>query len=153
MTAPIITETNGTEIPSGLKNILRGLKHRNFRLFYFGQGVSLVGTWMQMVAMSWLVYRLTNSPTMLGVVGFVGNLPSFIFAPIAGVYADRWNRHRMMLVIQTAAMIQAAILAALVLANVIQVWEILCLAIFLGFINAFDMPVRHCSCCGWSIRS
>jgi len=134
---------NGSEIPSGLKNTFRTLKYRNFRLFYAGQGVSVIGTWMQMVAMSWLVYRLTNSPTLLGVVGFVGNLPSFIFAPFAGVYADRWNRRRMMLVIQTLAMIQAFILAALVLTNVITVWQILCLSIFLGFINAFDMPVRQ----------
>ena len=92
-------------------------KYRNFRLFFFGQSVSLIGTWMQLVAMSWLVYEKTGSGFWLGVVGFCGQLPSFFLAPIAGVYADRWNRHRTIVIMQTLAMLQAFVLAALVLGS------------------------------------
>lgn len=133
----------GSAVFSSLKGIFRALRYRNFRLFFIGQTISLTGTWMQLIAMSWLVYRLTNSATLLGVVGFMGNLPSLLVAPFAGVLADRWNRHRMMIIIQAAAMLQAFILAILVLASVITVWQILLLSVFLGFVNAFDMPVRQ----------
>lgn len=136
-------QVNGLSIPSGLRGIFRALRYRNFRLFFMGQTVSLIGTWMQLIAMSWLVYRLTNSAMLLGVVGFVGNLPSLLIAPFAGVLADRWNRHRMMVIIQTLAMIQAFVLAILVLVNVVTVWHIMLLSVFMGFINAFDMPVRQ----------
>ncbi len=128
---------------SGLRLILRALSHRNYRLFFGGQSVSLVGTWMQQIAMNWLVYRLTGSAFLLGVVGFASNIPVLIVAPFAGIMADRWNRHRMVIVLQVLALIQAAILAALVLTDSITVWEILLLGIALGIINAFDIPVRQ----------
>jgi MFS family permease len=134
--------TTPTE-PSGLKLILRGLRHRNYRLFFAGQGISLIGTWMQMIAMSWLVYRLTGSAFLLGIVAFAANIPIFLIAPFAGILADRWNRHRMLVIVQTLAMIQAFILAGLVLANVITTWEIIVLSVFSGLVNAFDMPIRQ----------
>ncbi|MEN6320951.1 MAG: MFS transporter [Syntrophaceae bacterium] len=128
---------------TGFTFILRALYHRNYRLFFAGQGISLIGTWMQQIAMSWLVYRLTNSALLLGVVAFSSQIPIFLFASIAGVYADRWNRHRILVVTQTLAMIQALILAFLTLIGVIHVWHIIVLSIFLGVINAFDMPTRQ----------
>jgi len=126
-----------------LKTIGRALRHRNFRLFFGGQGISLIGTWMQRVALSWLVYELTNSAFLLGVVGFAGQLPTFLLTPFAGVMADRWDRHRVLIITQGMAMIQALILALLVLAGLIRVWEIIVLSIFLGVINALDAPVRQ----------
>jgi MFS family permease len=125
------------------KFILRALHHRNYRLFFGGQSISLIGTWMQQIAMSWLVYRLTNSALLLGVVGFSSQIPIFLFASVAGVYADRWHRYRILVVTQTLAMIQALILAFLTLIGAIQVWHIIVLSIFLGLINAFDMPTRQ----------
>src|SRR5712692_6492021 len=126
----------------GFANLFRTLRYRNYRLFFGGQLVSLVGTWMQQVAMTWLVYRMTNSPFLLGVVGFSGQLPAFLLSAFAGVLADRWNRHRMLIVTQSLAMAQAAILAALTLTGVVAVWHIVFLSIFLGVVNAFDVPIR-----------
>ena len=126
-----------------LKLVLPALQYRNYRLFFGGQGISLIGTWMQRIAMWWLVYRLTNSPFLLGVVGFTGQIPIFLLTPFAGVLADRMNRQRVLVVTQTLAMIQALILALLVLAGAIAVWHIISLSIFLGLIDAFDMPVRQ----------
>jgi MFS family permease len=123
--------------------LLRALRSRNYRLFVAGQSVSLVGTWMQQVAMSWLVYRLTGSAWLLGVVGFTSQIPSFLFAPVAGVLADRWDRRRLLLATQTLAMLQAAVLAAVVLAGIVQVWQIVLLSLMLGIVNAFDIPVRQ----------
>jgi MFS family permease len=123
--------------------ILPALQHRNYRLFFGGQGISLIGTWMQRIAMWWLVYRLTNSPFLLGVVGFTGQIPIFLLTPFAGVLADRMNRQRVLVITQTLAMMQAFILALLVLAGAIAVWHIISLSIFLGVIDAFDMPVRQ----------
>ena len=123
--------------------ILPALQYRNYRLFFSGQGISLIGTWMQRIAMSWLVYRLTNSALLLGVVGFTGQLPIFLLTPFAGVLADRMNRHRVLVATQTLAMIQALILALFVFTGTIAVWHIVTLSIFLGFIDAFDMPVRQ----------
>jgi MFS family permease len=123
--------------------ILPALQHRNYRLFFGGQGISLIGTWMQRIAMWWLVYRLTNSPFLLGVVGFTGQIPIFLLTPFAGVLADRMNRQRVLVITQTLAMMQAFILALLVLAGTIAVWHIISLSIFLGVIDAFDMPVRQ----------
>ncbi len=123
--------------------IFRTLRYRNFRLFFFGQTISLVGTWMQAIAMGWLVYRLTNSPFLLGVVGFSSQIPTFILAPFAGVLADRMNRHRILLVTQTLSMVQAFILAALVLTGTVHVWHLIALGMFLGCINAVDIPVRQ----------
>jgi MFS family permease len=136
-------QINGADIPTGVKGTFRALRHRNFRLFFIGQIISLTGTWMQVVAQSWLVYRLTGSAALLGIVGFVGNLPSFLFAPVAGVLADRMNRHRLLVATQVASMIQALLFAALILADVIAVWHIIVLSCLLGFINAFDMPIRQ----------
>lgn len=129
--------------PMGLKFLFRALRHRNYRLFFCGQSISLVGTWMQTIAASWLVYRLTHSAFLLGIAGFFGQIPIPIFAPFAGVLADRWDRRRVLLVTQTLAMLQALILAFLVLAGNIAVWQIIALAVFLGLVSAFDMPVRQ----------
>jgi MFS family permease len=128
---------------SGIKTLLRALHSRNFRLFVAGQSVSLVGTWMQSVAMSWLVYRLTGSAFLLGVVGFTSQIPTFLLAPVAGVLADRWNRRRLLIATQALAMLQAAVLAAAVLTGVIQVWHIIVLSLLLGVVNAFDIPIRQ----------
>ena len=121
----------------------RALSHRNYRLFFGGQGISLIGTWMQQIAMNWLVYRLTHSPFLLGVVGFTTRIPTFVLASFAGVLADRWNRHRTLVVTQTLSMIQAMILALLVLTDRIAIWQVIALSVFLGFINALDIPVRQ----------
>ena len=123
--------------------LLRALESRNFRLFFIGQSVSLVGTWMQQVAISWLVYRLTGSAVLLGVVSFAGQIPSFLFSPLAGVLADRWDRRRLLLWTQALAMVQASLLASFVLTGLIQVWHLVALSCLLGIINAFDIPVRQ----------
>ena len=123
--------------------MLRSLRHRNFRLFFFGQGISLVGTWMQGVAVGWLVYRLTGSAWDLGAVGFAGQILTFVMAPVAGVMADRWNRRRLVLAAQVAATVQALTLAALTLAGVIQVWHIIVLSLFGGFVRGFEIPTRQ----------
>jgi len=123
--------------------MLRALGSRNYRLFFAGQGVSLIGTWMQQVAMSWLVYRLTGSTFLLGVTGFAGQIPNFLLAPVAGVLADRMNRRPLLMVTQGVAMFQAAALAALVLTGTIQVWQIIALSVLLGIVNSFDIPVRQ----------
>jgi len=129
--------------PKGLRLIFRALYSRNYRLFFGGQGISLVGTWMQQIAMSWLVYRLTNSAFFLGLIGFSSQICSFIFSPFAGVLSDRWNRHRILIATQSLAMVQAFILAVLTLTGVIAVHHLIILAFFLGFVNAFDMPTRQ----------
>jgi MFS family permease len=123
--------------------IFRALRSRNYRLFFGGQSISLIGTWMQQIAVSWLVYRLTNSAFLLGVVGFAGQIPTSLLAPLAGVCADRLNRHRMLIVTQTLAMVQALLLALLVLTRTVTVWQIIAISVFLGLVNAFDMPVRQ----------
>ncbi len=123
--------------------LFRALKNKNYRLFFTGQSISLVGTWMQQVALSWLVYRMSNSALLLGIVGFSGQLPGFFLTPFAGIFADRYNRHRMIITTQTLAMVQALVLAVLVLSNSIAVWHIITLSVFLGLVNAFDIPVRQ----------
>src|SRR5947207_8300780 len=130
-------------VQSRLKTSLRAFRHRNFRLFFAGQLTSLVGTWMQTVAQSWLVYRLTGSAALLGIVGFASQFPVLVLAPIAGSVADTYPRRRSMLAIQAAAMLLAFPLAALTLLNRVQVWHILVLAVLLGVVNAFDIPVRQ----------
>ncbi|NWG02814.1 MAG: MFS transporter [Syntrophaceae bacterium] len=129
--------------PNGLKLIFRSVSHRNYRLFFGGQGVSLIGTWIQQLAMSWLVYRMTNSAFLLGVVGFTGQIPSFLLTPFAGVLIDRWNRHRILILTQSLAMMQAFLLSALDLTGKIAIWHIILLSLFLGLVNAFDMPTRQ----------
>jgi MFS family permease len=122
---------------------MRALKHRNFQLFFSGQLISLIGTWMQTVAQSWLVYRLTGSSLLLGSVGFASQFPVFLMAPIGGMVADRVNRHRVVVATQTAAMILALILAALTLTHRVTVPQIFVLAALLGVVNAFDIPGRQ----------
>ncbi len=122
---------------------VRALRHHNFRLFTVGQTVSLVGTWMQQVAVGWLVYRLTDSAFLLGLVGFVSQAPVFVLAPIAGVLADRFDRHRIVIVTQALAMVQSLVLAALVLTGHIAVWQIVLLMAFLGAVSGFDIPARQ----------
>jgi MFS family permease len=128
---------------AGLGAIFRGLRSRNYRLFFGGQSISLIGTWMTRTATAWLVYRLTNSALLLGVVGFAGQIPIFVLAPIAGVYVDRWNRHRTLVVTQVLSMMQSLTLAFLALKGIITVREIIALCSFQGVINAFDMPARQ----------
>jgi MFS family permease len=128
---------------SKLPFVLRGLRHRNYRLFFGGQLISLIGTWMQAVAQSWLVYRLTNSAVLLGFVGFASQIPVFLLAPIGGSAADRYNRHRILLATQTISMLLAFILAALTLTGRVQVWHVFALASLLGIVNAFDVPTRQ----------
>jgi MFS family permease len=122
---------------------IRSLRHRNYRLFFFGQGVSLIGTWMQGVAQPWLVYDLTGSVVLLGIVGFTGQILTFLLAPVAGVLADRWNRHRLVVWAQAAALVQAGALAALTLTGVIEVWHIIVLSLLGGLIRAFEIPIRQ----------
>ncbi len=118
-------------------------KYRNFRLFFVGQSISLVGTWMQQVAMSWLVYDLTKSVVLLGLLAFYGQIPGFILSPIAGVYTDRWDLRRTIMITQTLAMLQAALLGVLVLTHVVAVWHVVVLSISLGIVTAFDVPARQ----------
>src|ERR1700734_410816 len=128
---------------SRARAMVRSLRHRNFQLFFSGQLISLIGTWMQNVAQSWLLYRLTGSSLLLGVVGFAGQIPVFLLAPIGGMAADRWNRHRVIIGTQTTSMILALILAILTLSHIVRVWEIVVLASLLGAVNAFDIPARQ----------
>jgi MFS family permease len=127
----------------GLSHAWRALRHKNFQLFFTGQSISLIGTWMTRIATSWLVYRLTGSAWMLGVIGFVGQIPTFLLAPVAGVWVDRLNRRNVLVWTQVLAAVQSLVLAALTLAHVVQIWEVLLLSIFQGLINAFDMPGRQ----------
>ena len=129
--------------PRGLSLIFRALHHRNYRLFFSGQGLSLIGTWIQQIAMSWLVYRMTNSAFLLGLIGFSSQICIFFFSPFAGVLSDRWNRHHILIATQVFAMVQAFILTTLTLTGTITVHHIVILSLFLGFVNSFDMPNRQ----------
>ncbi len=122
---------------------IRALRSRNYRLFFSGQTVSLVGTWMTRIATSWLVYRMTDSAFLLGLVSFAGQIPSFLVTPIAGVWVDRWNRHRTLVVTQILSMLQSFALFGLAFGHVITVWHIILLQLFQGLVNAFDMPGRQ----------
>jgi MFS family permease len=122
---------------------LRALRHRNFQLFFSGQLISLIGTWMQNIAQSWLVYRLTGSSLLLGAVGFAGQIPVFLIAPLGGTTADRHNRHRVVIGTQVASMLLAFALAALTLSGKVHVWHIFVLAALLGVVNSFDIPGRQ----------
>lgn len=135
--------TSGISITDWLTTTFRSLKYRNYRLFFIGQGLSLIGTWMQRIALPWLVYSLTGSVWLLGLVGFISQVPTFLFAPVAGVLTDRWNRYHMLVATQVLAMLQALILTILYFTAVISVWHILVLGSILGIINAFDMPARQ----------
>ncbi len=124
-------------------NTFRAFKSRNYRLFFTGQSISLIGTWMQKTAVSWVIYTLTHSTLMLGVTLFCSQFPSFLFSLIGGVVSDRYNRYRVLLTTQVASMLQALLLAVLILLKHYEVWEILALSVMLGIINAFDVPARQ----------
>jgi MFS family permease len=121
----------------------RALCHRNFRLFFGGQSISLIGTWMTRIATAWLVYRLTKSSLLLGTVSFAGQIPTFLLAPFAGVLVDRMDRRKVLVWTQALAMVQSLALAALTLTHLINIHEVLALSVFQGIINAFDMPGRQ----------
>ena len=129
--------------PSKLPFVLRAFRHRNYQLFFAGQLISLIGTWMQMAAQSWLIYRLTGSARLLGFVGFAGQIPVFLLAPLGGSVADRYDRHRILVITQTSAMLLALVLSALTLMGLVQVWHIFMLTAMLGLVNAFDIPTRQ----------
>src|ERR1700675_4492922 len=128
---------------AGLSHAWRALRHRNFRLSFGGQSISLIGTWMTRVASSWLVYRLTKSSLLLGTVGFAGQIPTFLLAPLAGVIVDRLDRRKVLVWTQTLAMVQSLALAWLTLSHRITIAEVLVLSATQGVINAFDMPGRQ----------
>ena len=125
------------------KVVFRSLKYRNYRLYFTGQSISLIGTWMQRITLPWLVYHITGSALLLGIVSFTGQIPTFLLSPFAGVLTDRWSRYRVLLVTQIVSMIQAFTLAILCLTGAIQIWEIVILSIILGCVNAFDVPARQ----------
>jgi len=135
--------SNNSAATSNWRFALRALQHRNYRLFFSGQSISLIGTWMTRLATSWLVYRLTNSAFLLGLTGFASQVPAFVLGPVAGVWVDRLNRHRVLVVTQVLSMIQSFWLAALALSHRITFHDILWLSLFQGVINAFDMPSRQ----------
>lgn len=121
----------------------RALRHRNFRLFFVGQGTSVIGTWMTRLATSWLVYRLTHSALLLGVVSFAGQIVPFLLGPIAGVWVERLDRRKLLIWTQVAAAVQSLAMAVLTLTGVIRLWEIIALSALQGLINALDAPGRH----------
>ena len=137
------SQSSSAATPRNFAHAWRALRHRNFRLFFGGQSISLIGTWMTRLATSWLVYRLTHSALLLGAVGFAGQIPAFLLAPLAGVLVDRVNRHTLLVGTQTLAMVQSLALAWLTLAHRITIPEIFALSIFQGVIDAFDMPARQ----------
>src|SRR3984885_6010685 len=141
--APIAANSPDPSPRSRFRDMGRSLRHRNFQLFFSGQLISLIGTWMQTIAQAWLVYRITGSSLLLGVVGFAGQIPIFLLAPLGGLAADRWNRHKIVIATQVASMVLAFILAALTLLHVVKTWEIITLASLLGAVNAFDIPGRQ----------
>ena len=128
---------------SSMSHAWRALRHRNFKLFFLGQSISVIGTWMTRLATSWLVYRLTRSALVLGVVSFAGQIISFVLGPFAGVWVERLDRRKLLLWTQAAAALQSLALAALTLARSISLWEIIALTALQGVINAFDMPGRQ----------
>src|SRR5213082_3469192 len=130
-------------IPSRVPHTFRALRHRNFRLFIGGQIISLVGTWMQNVALSWLVYRLTHSELLLGTSWFCSQIAVFALGPLGGIAADRFSRRKVVIITQALSMVQAFGLAALTLTKVVRTEHVLALSVVLGAINAFDMPARQ----------
>jgi MFS family permease len=143
MSSPVGNFDKGPSSGGSLSHAWRALRHRNFKLFFAGQGISVIGTWMTRLATSWLVYRLTQSALLLGIVSFAGLIISFVAGPFAGVWVERLNRRKMLMWSQAAAAIQSLTLAALALSHVITLWEIIALTALQGLINAFDMPGRQ----------
>jgi MFS family permease len=140
---PTAPDSKDESKKAGGSFMFRALRHRNYRLFFTGQSISMIGTWMTRIATSWLVYKLTGSALLLGVVGFAGQIPSFILAPFAGVFVDRWNRHKLLVGTQVLAMVQSFSLGILALSGYIKIWHVIALSVFQGIINAFDMPARQ----------
>lgn len=140
---PNQTQTQSEDNAAGISFMWRALKHRNYQLFFSGQSVSLIGTWMTRIATSWLVYRLTGSALLLGVVGFVGQIPTFLLSPIAGVLVDRWDRRRLLILTQFLSLLQSLALGVVTLTGHIDIKHIIALSLFQGIINAFDMPARQ----------
>jgi MFS family permease len=133
-----------TPTASGSPGLMfRSLRHRNFRLFFMGQGISLIGTWMQMTAIAWLVWRMSHDPFLLGLVGFSARIPTFLFSPFAGVVVDRVDRRRLIIVMQVLAMIQSLLLAGLMYSGRLAMWHIILLSLMLGLINTLDLPARQ----------
>jgi MFS family permease len=126
-----------------IRTMFRSLQYRNYRLFFTGQSISLIGTWMQRIALPWLVYHMTGSAFLLGLVGFAGQIPTFLLSPVAGVIIDRFSRYKVLLITQILSLVQASVLAVLALTGVIQIWHIILLSVIFGCINAFDTPSRH----------
>jgi len=135
------------------RRLFQSLKHRNFRLFFMGQGVSLLGTWMQMTAVAWLVWRLSHRAWLLGLVGFAARIPTFAMAPVAGVLVDRADRRRLIILTQALAMVQALMLAGLMYSGRLAIWHIIALSLLLGLINALDVPAqwRSWAWCRWAV--
>jgi len=131
------------EAKGNLRQAFRALKHRNFQLFWAGQGISVIGTWMQMTAQSWLLYRLTHSPLVLGFLTIARFAPSLVIAPLAGHAADRWPRRRMVILTQSCSLVLATVLAWLALSGAIRVGHILALALLQGCVDSMDMTVRQ----------
>jgi MFS family permease len=146
-----MTALPSNSTPSALRRLGRSLQHRNFRLFFLGQGVSLIGTWMQTLAMSWLVFALSLKETgseekagfLLGVVNFAGQIPAILVVPFAGVLIDHWNRHRVIVIAQTLMLVQAGALTLLTWLQIIDIVQVIILTTFMGILNAFDMPARQ----------
>jgi MFS family permease len=132
-----------TETEGGLRSMVRAFRHRNFRLYFGGQSISLIGTWVQQVALGWTIYELTHSSLLLGVVSFAGQLPLFVVTPFAGVLVDRWNRHRTLIVTQALSMLQAFALAWVVSMHMLNVWNLVGLNLFAGIILAIDLTARQ----------
>ena len=126
-----------------LRHIFTSLRSRNYRIYFTGQGISLIGTWMQNVALSWLVYRLTGSVFLLGLVGFTSQIPTFVLAPFTGVLIDRYNRLTILKLSQVAYLLQALAMTLLVMLNLVEVWHIIALSLVTGTISAFDAPTRQ----------
>ncbi len=137
------TGTYQTKALNQLKHTFRSLQYRNYRLFFGGQSISLIGTWIQRIAMPWLVYDISHSVVLLGIVGFASQIPTFLLASFAGVIVDRSNRYHILIAAQILAMLQALALASLFFMDTIQVWHVIALSILLGVINAFDVPARQ----------
>lgn len=131
------------KLTANSKLIVRALRHRNYRLFFTGQTISMIGTWMQDIAINWLIYELTGSPLMIGMVNFCSKIPGFMLGPFAGLIVDRFNRRRIIIFTQSMSMLQALTMAILVLTGRVEVWHVMALGTLLGCIQAFDLPARH----------
>ncbi len=140
---PNIPDVEAKDVEDKISHAWRALRHRNFKLFFFGQSISVIGSWMTRLATTWLVYRLTHSALLLGIVSFAGQIVSFLLGPIAGVWVERLNRRKLLVWTQAGGAIQSLALAALTLMHIIHLWEIIALTALQGMINALDMPARQ----------